>query len=119
MLGAPAGGGVARRFVARQVPDALDVDALRADEVAEVADRDMVDVRRFVPGDGQQPRHRHPPAPQEREPDAPVREIGKADEGAGRDAQRSEEHTSDIQSLMRISYAVFCLKTTKHTQLKI
>src|SRR3546814_18045815 len=76
MLGAPAGGGVTRRFVARQVPDALDVDALRADEVAEVADLDMVDVRRFVPGDGQEPRHRNPPAPHEREPDAPVREIG-------------------------------------------
>src|SRR3546814_10270799 len=27
---------------------------------------------------------------------------------------RSEEHTSELQSLMRISYAVFCLKT-KHT----
>src|SRR3546814_7122452 len=26
-------------------------------------------------------------------------------------AERSEEHTSEIQSLMRISYAVFCLKT--------
>src|SRR3546814_2267126 len=26
--------------------------------------------------------------------------------------ERSEEHTSEIQSLMRISYAVFCLKTT-------
>src|SRR3546814_3148563 len=25
-------------------------------------------------------------------------------------AQRSEEHTSELQSLMRISYAVFCLK---------
>src|SRR3546814_4477201 len=25
--------------------------------------------------------------------------------------QRSEEHTSELQSLMRISYAVFCLKT--------
>src|SRR3546814_8017535 len=34
---------------------------------------------------------------------------------------RSEEHTSDLQSLMRISYAVFCLKNKKtqkstHTQ---
>src|SRR3546814_10234169 len=28
---------------------------------------------------------------------------------------RSEEHTSELQSLMRISYAVFCLKK-KHTQ---
>src|SRR3546814_6437322 len=27
---------------------------------------------------------------------------------------RSEEHTSELQSLMRISYAVFCLKTNKH-----
>src|SRR3546814_5543725 len=26
---------------------------------------------------------------------------------------RSEEHTSELQSLMRISYAVFCLKTQK------
>src|SRR3546814_11379885 len=27
---------------------------------------------------------------------------------------RSEEHTSELQSLMRISYAVFCLKKKKH-----
>src|SRR3546814_4655332 len=27
---------------------------------------------------------------------------------------RSEEHTSELQSLMRIPYAVFCLKKTKH-----
>src|SRR3546814_6876447 len=40
---------------------------------------------------------------------------------AAADAPRSEEHTSELQSLMRISYAVFCLnkkKTkTKPTQL--
>src|SRR3546814_9257139 len=30
--------------------------------------------------------------------------------GVGADAPRSEEHTSELQSLMRISYAVFCLK---------
>src|SRR3546814_7285070 len=36
--------------------------------------------------------------------------IGGAASGA-----RSEEHTSELQSLMRISYAVFCLKKkTKH-----
>src|SRR3546814_2930460 len=29
------------------------------------------------------------------------------------DASRSEEHTSELQSLMRISYAVFCLKKKK------
>src|SRR3546814_5739231 len=30
-----------------------------------------------------------------------------------RSPRRSEEHTSELQSLMRISYAVFCLKTQK------
>src|SRR3546814_19687463 len=30
--------------------------------------------------------------------------------GAGRQFRRSEEHTSELRSLMRISYAVFCLK---------
>src|SRR3546814_10158803 len=33
----------------------------------------------------------------------------------GGDARRSEEHTSELQSLMRISYAVFCLKKKKST----
>src|SRR3546814_5485888 len=33
----------------------------------------------------------------------------------GRDA-RSEEHTSELQSLMRISYAVFCLKKKNKTK---
>src|SRR3546814_6496835 len=32
------------------------------------------------------------------------------------DLDRSEEHTSELQSLMRISYAVFCLKKKKITQ---
>src|SRR3546814_8190826 len=40
------------------------------------------------------------------------------------DHQRSEEHTSELQSLMRISYAVFCLKkknkpTTTRTETKL
>src|SRR3546814_5271661 len=37
--------------------------------------------------------------------------VGKGSEADGRLAgTRSEEHTSELQSLMRISYAVFCLK---------
>src|SRR3546814_4790545 len=32
---------------------------------------------------------------------------------------RSEEHTSELQSLMRISYAVFCLKKKKNTTTKL
>src|SRR3546814_5284074 len=42
---------------------------------------------------------------------APIEEMGlgwKNNFGTG--AGRSEEHTSELQSLMRISYAVFCLK---------
>src|SRR3546814_5940077 len=31
-------------------------------------------------------------------------------------SRRSEEHTSELQSLMRISYAVFCLKKKKHQE---
>src|SRR3546814_10830001 len=43
-------------------------------------------------------------------------QIGtKADAIARR---RSEEHTSELQSLMRISYAVFCLKKKKHKKTK-
>src|SRR3546814_2483960 len=45
-----------------------------------------------------------------RRADRPARLIG-ADVGQG--AGRSEEHTSELQSLMRISYAVFCLKKKK------
>src|SRR3546814_3944833 len=43
------------------------------------------------------------------------RGYGLADLDAGTPATRSEEHTSELQSLMRISYAVFCLKKKKHT----
>src|SRR3546814_3632847 len=35
------------------------------------------------------------------------------EEGADLGRHRSEEHTSELQSLMRISYAVFCLKKKK------
>src|SRR3546814_17793522 len=36
--------------------------------------------------------------------------------GASLSSFRSEEHTSELQSLMRISYAVFCLKNKKKKQ---
>src|SRR3546814_7194862 len=45
----------------------------------------------------------------------------RADHDAGRILdQRSEEHTSELQSLMRISYAVFCLKkkNTRQSQIR-
>src|SRR3546814_7417510 len=37
-------------------------------------------------------------------------------DGQGPGLRRSEEHTSELQSLMRISYAVFCLKKKQHQQ---
>src|SRR3546814_10497510 len=37
-------------------------------------------------------------------------DVGVAGRGAKDVGARSEEHTSELQSLMRISYAVFCLK---------
>src|SRR3546814_2542598 len=41
--------------------------------------------------------------------------VTMLDRGAHRVRVRSEEHTSELQSLMRISYAVFCLKKKKIT----
>src|SRR3546814_7155837 len=45
-------------------------------------------------------------------PESQVRRMGRAQRNP---SIRSEEHTSELQSLMRISYAVFCLKK-KNTQ---
>src|SRR3546814_3906365 len=39
--------------------------------------------------------------------------------GGGEPGDRSEEHTSELQSLMRISYAVFCLKKKKKQKQEI
>src|SRR3546814_5156263 len=47
--------------------------------------------------------HLLPPGSRPRSPPAPTKG----------DRHRSEEHTSELQSLMRISYAVFCLKKKK------
>src|SRR3546814_1652515 len=52
-------------------------------------------------------------------PPAHARRVGRGAGQAGpflanaKYSQRSEEHTSELQSLMRISYAVFCLKKKK------
>src|SRR3546814_6832636 len=45
-------------------------------------------------------------------------DLHAADAMFGRDRalHRSEEHTSELQSLMRLSYAVFCLKKKTHKQ---
>src|SRR3546814_1057418 len=49
--------------------------------------------------------------------DAAAGEAGEECRGGGFEfPDETEEHTSELQSLMRISYAVFCLKTKKQTQ---
>src|SRR3546814_2119406 len=42
-----------------------------------------------------------------------ARDLQRGVQNALLGARRSEEHTSELQSLMRISYAVFCLKKKK------
>src|SRR3546814_5282140 len=54
-------------------------------------------------------------APQERPAEAQA-DSGQPPEQRP-EVHRSEEHTSELQSLMRISYAVFCLKKKNNTQL--
>src|SRR3546814_5024732 len=46
--------------------------------------------------------------------DRPVGHIGRLRILLPHAGRRSEEHTSELQSLMRISYAVFCLKKKKY-----
>src|SRR3546814_7320418 len=60
-----------------------------------------------------QAERRHDGDVQNRE-DQPAGRVS-TDDRAG---PRSEEHTSELQSLMRISYAVFCLKKKKNSQPK-
>src|SRR3546814_3145558 len=50
---------------------------------------------------------------------APTEAVKRSDSSDSRrlcSTPRSEEHTSELQSLMRISYAVFCLKKKKKRQ---
>src|SRR3546814_6820803 len=58
-----------------------------------------------------------PPAPTTTQ-DAPTATLSNTQSYPDPDAYRSEEHTSELQSLMRISYAVFCLKKKKTSTTK-
>src|SRR3546814_1666056 len=85
--------------------------------------RDTRPPRRPTPAGGAMDVVRHRPRravlPDVRRLPRPQRDPVRADRGAGRGAaHRSEEHTSELQSLMRISYAVFCLKKKNKTKTK-
>src|SRR3546814_2883481 len=80
----------------------------RSSLFAAAADRAAVRIR--DPADprlAQDPRRRLAPG----HPRGDARDHAVTDADAVRRRRRSEEHTSELQSLMRISYAVFCLKT--------
>src|SRR3546814_8390190 len=65
-------------------------------------ERSLAQLHLAVPGTGRRAGDRH---------DQPERRVRRA--SAETRPGRSEEHTSELQSLMRISYAVFCLKKKK------
>src|SRR3546814_8385071 len=77
-----------------------------------------VERRRHAEHDPRRWRRRHPADPPRHEGGEGPRRGRQSDQRGG----RSEEHTSELQSLIRISYAVFCLKkknkktTTKHNK---
>src|SRR3546814_10751911 len=62
-----------------------------------------------------EPEQRHAGAADRHDPDHVIGQAVAPRAGEGAQANRSEEHTSELQSLMRTSYAVFCLKKTKVT----
>src|SRR3546814_7564300 len=68
----------------------------------------FVPVRARATAQGEQETHGKPAPPAGATGDAHGTTSASAGEGGG--GGRSEEHTSELQSLMRISYAVFCLK---------
>src|SRR3546814_5599197 len=81
--------------------------------------------RQPVVGVGDEILEERPGAPRQATEESELRSRQRARPAFARQAgpprqprRRSEEHTSELQSLMRISYAVFCLKTkSKHRQI--
>src|SRR3546814_8297888 len=101
----------------RQVDVGGDIIGLQPQRAAEAWHR-ILDVAGRLQGDPEvvvdvgQPR----PAPDHVAVDRRrVQKVAAAEQRAGvlKRVERSEEHTSELQSLMRISYAVFCLKKKK------
>src|SRR3546814_5452798 len=83
-----------------QIAYAPFVDLSLDDALAAIADEIIIDRRRAVAMPAQDRRRRI------------------AARAAGHRGERSEEHTSELTSLMRTSYAVFCLKKKKNQTVK-
>src|SRR3546814_10607948 len=78
--------------------------AMRALFVGGTVDNSELDI------DGNEPPLNYPPSTGSGQPRYRLHHVGKQGGSAVYAVYRSEEHTSELQSLMRISYAVFCLK---------
>src|SRR3546814_7012455 len=124
LAGHPLAGSLARRARQRRLADrrpacrAVGFDAALKEtgietERAQQADRTEAHLVAVHAVDDGGPAGLESPAPvQGRAVIAPA--GGGQDCGVGVVNPRSEEHTSELQSLMRISYAVFCLKNTQN-----
>src|SRR3546814_2233480 len=91
------GGGAARERWHRLAARALDLQQMALPPLARLETRKT-----------------HDHAETSRNNPVPHLRRGPGRAGAARPGRRSEEHTSELQSLMRISYAVFCLKKKTH-----
>src|SRR3546814_10435834 len=100
------GGQKGQAIVAARGIEPIDARKFGEPPAGAVADEHGDEIDRL--GD-ERARHRH-----HRFLDALLHPPERADRTAGMDG-RSEEHTSELQSLMRLSYAVFCLKKKQHT----
>src|SRR3546814_8766438 len=91
--------------------DVCSSDLPADDHVVEMRDQEQRIVEHEI---GRRYREHHPRHPAdhegEHERDRPHHRQFEPDPAAIHREQRSEEHTSELQSLMRLSYAVFCLK---------
>src|SRR3546814_1839889 len=102
-----------RRILA-ETPDEGDVDDVVFKAFTEFLDKDPSDIRRSPTGFACTIADRRG---RDRARSI-IREREQIQGNAWQIDQRSEEHTSELQSLMRISYAVFCLKKKNQKQKK-
>src|SRR3546814_1282679 len=105
-------GGTNHRYRAQSTPIALHQDSGKLDQVAA-----QLAAHHQAAGQNKERQGQHGKRLRRRKhllgDDHKRREIGRSN------GRRSEEHTSELQSLMRISYAVFCLKkkqTNEHSR---
>src|SRR3546814_3149512 len=105
----------------RPVPDARRFAiaiALREDDVVDACRIDLRALDQRLQDDGAEfaGAHRRQAAAELADGGADRGDDGGAAQGHFGSPVRSEEHTSELQSLMRISYAVFCLKKKKYNK---